>query len=463
MKKIIKRIFAPLAAVTLFAPAASANWQNPNSFQSPQQWYRNNPQMFNAPRQGTPMVGHPQQGAWIPPGQQRPQQNQWAGGQQQQQRPQQQQQRPGGPGQQQQGGPGRTQEGFSWTAGLSHLTTSYGFDMNTVGSVLEWSDVSWNVFDASGRFVQDGWMFEGGFRYGMQHGTSRMTDDDVTHGGVFVNLGDPTNQIWAQQRILSIGESRNGSMFGFNAGIGLTDKLALGRFRVTPSVGWRHLNYTLTTENNHAIAVTGNSCIDEAGQRWCPVGILTQNPDGTFVTDGQGNLVYDIQPGDAFSVFQPGVSHRYDVTWSGPYVALDFESDINANNRIEGRIELGLPGYHAIGDQPFRTDWGQPVEDRAGIFGATHIGLSANYVTAITDSLMLSIGVNYDSYRVRGADATTFLNRNHFHDLVDNGFMTQGELDDLLAECPNYQCELRGEVNSFFRSIGFRIGLASRF
>ena len=152
MNKIMKHIFGSMTGVMAVIGIAAANpWQNPNTFQSPQQWYSNNPRMISAPQSG--FVGHPQQGAWVPPNQQ--------------QRPH-----------QSQGGHGKTADSFSWSVGLSQQYSHYGFDMNETGSILTWSDVIWNVFDVSGRYVKDSWVFNAGLQYGVQFGTSKMTDND---------------------------------------------------------------------------------------------------------------------------------------------------------------------------------------------------------------------------------------------------------------------------------------------
>ena len=113
-----------------------------------------------------------------------------------------------------------------------------------------------------------------------------------------------------------------------------------------------------------------------------------------------------------FSFSQTKTTHEYDTSWSGPYVAVDAYYEINQNNSVNARVEFGLPAYTSTGDQPYRIDWAHPksVEDSAGIGDAWHMGIAANWLTALTNSVKMSIGFTYDYYNVSGATANTFLN-----------------------------------------------------
>ena len=489
MNNILKSFLRPITACgSLFAicfavPAAASTFMTPQGFQSPQQWHQ--PNIHSATHVVHPgMPGHPQQqGAWmgnqqmgLRPGIPAVQQQGWGHPTQRAPQPP--------PQPQQQTAPGRTPEGFTWNAGLSRRYAEYGFSMNNVGSILTWSDVAWNVFDASGRYVRNGIVFYGGIELGAQAGTSIMTDDDVSNGGhVAWWLGDDNNWYRTQSTILSIGESSGGTMLGVHAGIGLVDRFAFGRVRVTPSVGWRHLNYNLTAQNGHGMVVTNTWCDNLGnGEIFCPAVIIGDNGVHSHVPiTGDGSWWWDMNTTlvttDSFYFFQEGTTHSYDVTWSGPFVAVDFDYDINRYNVVNARFELGLPGYRAIGQQPYRIDWApNAIEDTAPIFGAVHIGLGFNWLTAINDRLSLSIGVMYDLYRVMGADANTNLNAGYWNDIrniaqtnVNNGANVAANqnivdaINGLEADCPGWVCRKPGEIDAFFRSVGFRVGLAGAF
>ena len=225
--------------------------------------------------------------------------------------------------------------------------------------------------------------------------------------------------------------------------------------------------------------------------------VPVQIPDGSTHVDTAGTYYYE----------QPGTSHSYETTWMGPYIALDMDYDINQNNAVNARVELGLPGYESVGDQPYRFDWQHPksVEDSTGMFGAFHFGAGANWTTALTDSVALSIGVTYDYYTVSGADAKTYLNMNYYDDLyntrlaeyektypdggnygghdytaeeimlgiaaaenpdlsgVPKGDGTAMNVEYLREACPGGVCETQDEIESFYKSLGIRVGINARF
>ncbi len=167
---------------------------------------------------------------------------------------------------------------------------------------------------------------------------------------------------------------------------------------------------------------------------------------------------------------------------------MDMEYDINQNNLVCGRIELGFPGYTSTGDQQYRFDWAHPksVEDKADMFSAMHLGLGANWTTALTDMLSLSLGVTYDYYTVNDADATTYLNSQYYNDMynarlklwTDEG-RTEDEMlgnvsgvagdaiamniKELENSCLGWKCKTNGEIESFYKSLGVRLGIVAKF
>ena len=391
--------------------------------------------------------------------------------------------------------------GFWLDAGVSRETAMWQFDMKESGSILHYDNVSWNVFDAQAGYLFDlgntKMQVNAGFKYGMQAGESSMVDDDVTNGGYFITqwINADDNSVIGDQigHALSIGTSQGGSMMGFNVGFGLVDFFKVGNLKFTPSVGYRHFSYNLTTEKNYGLSVDTAACFEINGEIQCDPAIVVDLGDdkqqiiwrneitgkmeiasGATSIDTQGTYYYQ----------QPGVSHDYDVAWSGPYLALDMDYVINQNNAVNGRVELGLPGYKATGNQPYRFDWQHPksVEDEAGMGSALHFGLGANWTTAITNSVALSIGLTYDYYSVSDADAKTYLNETYYTDLYNSILnsatwggneenMLNPETGDPVAiniknleeQCPGWVCSSNGEIESFYKSIGIRVGLNATF
>lgn len=393
--------------------------------------------------------------------------------------------------------------GFWLDAGISHEMAQWQFEMAQSGSILSYDNVGWNVLDVSGGYAFDvgstTLQVDAGLKYGMQWGESTMYDDDITNGGflvtTWINANDGTEIGDQIGHAMSIGTSQGGNMLGFNVGFGLTDIFKIGNVTLTPSVGYRYLKYKLETENNYGLSVDTTACfrVEGSDEIQCDPAIVVNLSDGSQQIiwrdsidgsmDVPGNAS-SINTGSTYYYHQPGTSHSYETTWAGPYIALDMDYLINQNNSVNGRIELGFPGYNSTGDQPYRFDWAHPksVEDDAGMFNAIHFGLGANWQTAITDSIALSIGLTYDYYTVSGADAKTYLNGTYYNDWYnmilnsdkwngdetamlnpDTGDPTAINIKALEEQCPGWVCSTSGEIESFYKSMGIRVGINAKF
>ena len=406
--------------------------------------------------------------------------------------------------------------GFFINGGITHENAMWKIEMvNTANSTLTFNNVAWNVLDLNGGYVFNAgntkMQIDAGFKYGMQWGESSMDDDDITNGGYLVEewVVDTNTIIPQIGHALSKGTSKDGNLLGFNVGFGLTDFWRLGNMKITPSIGYRYLKYKLETQNNYGLMVDTlsgvHSCFtDGRGETQCdPVLIFYNNTlnDTPLIVDRgdtNGDGVYDtsdkipvptgyayVYAGNTYYYEQTGVSHSYETEWSGPYLALDMVYDINQNNSVNGRVELGLPGYKSTGDQPYRPDWQHPksVEDSADMFSGFHFGMVANWKTAITNSLSLSLGLTYDYYSVGGANTKTYLSEQYYTDLYysrlkvwqdaskteqdmlnpQTGDSTALGILQLMADCPGWVCSSNKEVDSIYKSMGIRVGLDARF
>lgn len=407
-----------------------------------------------------------------------------------------------------------TKKGFTLGAGISRQTSMWQFEMKNSESILHYDNVDWNVLDVNAGYVfgnKTPIQISAGFQYGMQAGESTMVDDDITNGGYIVaEYYDENKKLLGIQKgnALSIGTSKDGSMMGFNAGIGLKDFMKWGNLKITPSVGWRYLKYELETHSNHGMAMDifdgPGGCITVPGsdEVQCDPVLIFYDVNGknpVLLLRDDTNLSGDIDLDDLIPITgagwldagsnyfyeQPGISHKYEVEWSGPYVAMDMLYDINQNNAVNAFVELGLPSYTATGDQPYRFDWEHPksVEDSTGIGGALHLGMGANWTTALSNSVSLSVGVTYDYYTVSDADAKTYLNEAYYMDIYNailqdwvanggtedtmldpnNGNPVAIDIKDLESECPGWVCNANGEIESFYKSLGVRVGINARF
>ncbi|MCL2339182.1 MAG: hypothetical protein FWC51_04505 [Proteobacteria bacterium] len=412
------------------------------------------------------------------------------------------------------GGQFADQMGFHVSAGITHQSAGYEVNLKSVGSQLNWNDISWNIFDINAGYGFDvggmGLLVSAGFQYGMQASPGKMIDDDITRGGnpVATDLtdavtGDPTGTTTYASPAVSIGKSSGGNLMGYNIQLGLTDKFKIGNLKLTPMLGWRSLSYKLTTRQNNGISLDyleSNNCIVlNTGEMQCSPQLVYTDNAGNLVTTSDGGAIivpyndgygpYDFtgtspygNVDNTYFYSQPGTSHSYNVAWAGPYLALGMDYNINAYNDVNATVELGLPGYSETGDQPYRPDWAHPksVADNAGFGSAYHIGLGANWLTAMTDNIALSLGFTYDYYTASNATSTTYLNQDWFMNSPYNPAsvynymqaypgLTQQEIMDsigitqLLQECPNWVCKTKNDVSSVYHSLGIRVGVSAKF
>lgn len=441
------------------------------------------------------------------------------------------------------------QGGLSLGVGVNKQFANWGFEMDVAGSKLHYDNIDWLVLDVAGNYgfnVGNLMMqLNAGIQYGMQTGETTMVDDDITNGGYLYGVHYYDDLVGVKNgHAVSVGTSKDGSMFGYNFGLGITDMFKIGALKVTPSVGWRYLKYKLeTSDNKGAVVVNADydaSCVtlnDGSVQCWPLIAAFdsilnyaTPEYPGYSYFDANGNQLTDTNgdgylDGEAYYVAiklpsgydyveaegtfyfeQPDISHSYEVEWAGPYVGLGVRYDINQYNWVDANFEFGLPSYTATGDQPYRIDWQHPksIQDKAGIGSGIHFGMGADWRTMLTDNIALSVGLTYDYYKVSDADATTYLNPEYWepeYELLFEAWRTvlnddfgydfsaadieyymlngitaaDGIVDNNenpVVLSPEYVAQVKangwedttdGEVESFYKSLGIRIGINARF
>jgi len=397
-------------------------------------------------------------------------------------------------------------KGFHLGATLSHEFANWDFELKSAGSKLRYDGLAWNIVSADAAYYFDTSVpvqVNFGARYGKQSGETSMIDDDITRGGYgYEDHYDASNNYLGRTTgyAMSLGTSDGGTQWGFNAGIGLTDVFSVGRVKMTPSIGYRYFKHELTTKSNSGLTMdvfVGNSnlvnCINVNGEVQCDpyVGFVESNGDITatgrlnaqaeYIEIPAGSFV-GVTLGDTYYYSQAGTSHKYETEWAGPYVALDMEYAINNNNFVNAGIELGLPMYDSKGDQPYRIDWAHPtsVEDKADLGKAYHLGMNAMWSTALSESVMLSLGMTYDYYKVDGADATTYLNPSWYQNLLDIAIAnrdaaaaasdTDAQIyyQNIVNELNGYKSngwkiETKDEIKSIYSAMGVRLGVSVKF
>ena len=401
-----------------------------------------------------------------------------------------------------------TKQGFYLDLGASHEFASWDFEMNKAGSQLRYDNVVWNVISGDAVYyfgAETPVQINVGAKYGKQFGETSMIDDDISNGAYgYIDYAPGRVSGYA----MSVGTSDGGTQMGFNAALGLTDFFKAGNLKITPSVGYRYLKYELSTKKNSGLTMDvfmGNSthpltnCIEVGGEMQCDpyIGFLVgsqievsgrgEYEDGTLTDIIVPSGATYLTLGDTYYYTQAGTSHKYETEWAGPYVALDMEYAINNNNLVNAGVEFGLPMYTSTGDQPYRVDWAHPksVEDKGSFGDAYHLGLNAAWSTAITDAVMFSLGLTYDYYNVKNADATTYMNQafytNQVTDLTNYiAYLTnQGANANLIAayqaqladaqedfdyySARNWKLESKDEIKSIYSSMGIRMGINIKF
>ncbi|MCQ2574864.1 MAG: hypothetical protein MJ156_02035 [Alphaproteobacteria bacterium] len=372
----------------------------------------------------------------------------------------------------------RDNKRFSFDLGFNHEFANWKFDMNEAGSILHYDNLRWNVLDAKFAYnFTNSLRLNVGGRYGWQFGETSMIDDDITNGGMWdlepgdisYDFGDGVQAAGTVSHALSRGTSKDGTQFGFNADLGYSFG---NKLKITPAVGYRYFKYKLSTEKNYGVLL--DTVANENGDS---VGVV----DGTQVLYPSAEMLVGNQLGvDLYSVYyeQADKTHEYNVLWHGPYVAMDVDYLINNNNSVNLRAELGLPLYKSEADQPYRTDLAhsKSFEDNGDFGKAIHFGLGANWLTALTDSLSLSVGLTYDYYKVNDATAKTYLNENRYNELL-RAYNTEGYTEEQMLldnpeayslalsyeACNGWTCEVKNEINSIYKSMGIRVGLEAKF
>ena len=414
-------------------------------------------------------------------------------------------------------------KGFQLGAALSHEFANWDIEMEKAGSKLRYDGVAWNVLSANGVYYFDAStpvQINFGARYGVQSGETSMIDDDISRGGY--GQQEYTEGV-VTGYAMSVGTSKDGSQMGFNAGIGLTDFFSVGRLKMTPSIGYRYFKHKLITKDNSGLTMdvfNGNAshpyvnCISVNGETQCDPFVLFEffDPSGaskgtavagrtedvlgslsdiTFDSIPSGSAAVAVSLGDSYYYHQLGTSHEYETEWYGPYIALDMEYAINANNNFTAGVELGLPMYDSKGNQPYRIDWAHPtsVEDKGGFGDAYHLGLNAAWSTAVTDSVMFTLGVTYDYYNAKKADVTTYINQSYYNQIVTDlenaiayiaanpseftnpdaasiAYQTSLANAEDIVDYYNgqgWKIESKDEIKSIYSSMGIRLGVNVKF
>ncbi len=398
-------------------------------------------------------------------------------------------------------------QGFQLGIDFIHEFADWDVEMNTAGSNLHYDNLRWNVLSGEAAYYFGDSLpmqIKVGGKYGLQFGDSPMVDDDVTSGDMWEYqnwiVSGNTEQVLIGTPALSVGTSKGGKEYGFNAAFGFTDLFGNSKVKFTPSIGYRYFKHILETKSNYGLMVqvldsdSFVNCVpvqngeiqcspyvgfaDAGGTILSYAGLTPQYEGDVFVgyvvENDAGATLLDL--GETYYYEQSGTSHKYETVWAGPYIALDMEYIINENNLVNAELEFGMPTYESDGDQPYRFDWAHPtsVKDEGEFGDAYHIGFNATWSTALNDSIMLSLGMNYDYYNVGNATATTYLNKDYYQAILTdyetayaNGILNDTGIEYMVGlqelKSKGWATKSSKEIDSVYKSMGIRLGLNARF
>ena len=108
--------------------------------------------------------------------------------------------------------------------------------------------------------------------------------------------------------------------------------------------------------------------------------------------------------GGVSSVFiADGITHMYYVTWSGPFVGLNFERKISDKEDLNFYAEYFKPKYKVWGNWPNRTDWmHDPSFNDVGGSGMGYL-FDLSYKYRIFNNTMFTLTANYEYLENRNA------------------------------------------------------------
>ena len=175
-----------------------------------------------------------------------------------------------------------------------------------------------------------------------------------------------------------------------------------------------------------------NSSNGQTGRTVC----VPASDDGAHLVNAFGGVSSAMQ--------YDGVTHIYDVSWTGPFAALNLERKISDRDELNLYIEYFIPKYKVWGDWPNRSDWAHNPSfyDKGGSASAWLVDF--NYKYRFKENLYAGIGAYFDYIENKNADTLLFTVNPLTH-----------KIESTLFE--------KSILKSEWKSYGFNIGLTYRF
>ncbi len=331
--------------------------------------------------------------------------------------------------------------GWALGADVGRRYADFTFETGVL-SKLSWTNMIFNeigvnlakTFDLGDYPIQ----LKADYRHGTMADSGDSYDDDLR-----TNPLDP----YASLYTISVGKSE-GKTDSFRLAVGAKDIWNLGGWKLTPYIGYeifqhdlkmkdhrypnQGVNIPALTQNGNYIFTdgdgtfySGTEATDTYPYQVClspeDLPIFT-NFTGTTTTLNQTTWVStppDYPPwgvsadqcvviGGDGEILVDGITHIYNTTWSGFFVALGLEKQFSINDKLSAYAQIGVPYYESDGIWPNRTDWQQDPSFTDKGSGGFSYKLEAEYTYAFSPSLKLSIKVDTDYYRKGKTEGTLY-------------------------------------------------------
>lgn len=266
----------------------------------------------------------------------------------------------------------------------------FKFDMNAAGSIVTWSDMTWNTFGGDLGYNSKTSKF--GFSAGYYHGTTDSgtgTDDDLYNGGGLIEVwtnNSFTTTTTIGYASISVGDA-SGTKDDAYAKFSLNDFWKNDGLSFSPNAGYRYFHHRLKIKDSRSVQVYGDE-------------ISVDSTYGPYIDTSNGK--------DYTAETVYGTTHDYKTTWQGPFIGFDIKNQFTGGGHFVLSAEFGLPSYDSEGYWPNREDLANPgFEDTGKIGDAYHLGLSMNYLGKISDNLFLDLGMEFNYYTLSDGEAKT--------------------------------------------------------
>lgn len=319
------------------------------------------------------------------------------------------------------------------TASYTRKFADFQFETG-VQSILEWDDMILNLF---GIRAEKDFQLRGFNLFGF----GEYAYGSVSHGGLSMDYDlKPYNDAQPASGIFTISMGgQTGTIQDLKFGIGARHIWDISGWKISPIIGYQIFKHDLKMNNhvypNPAVYLPlmnqfGDYIYGDTNGNYYSAPQGTAVPDGYHqvcispedialaaadpsthrpIVDENGNLMtdsydplYEYQPwgvgpgqcvvvgGDGMIIVN-GVTHIYNTTWSGIYLAVEIEKQMTYVDKLRFYAQASMPHYRSEGIWPNRTDWQQnPSFVDEGNNGAMQYRMEMEYIYHFSDRLQLS-------------------------------------------------------------------------